>query len=152
MWRYGRSIQTSNLTDCDGYADAPSPISQAVRRSLQSLRDLDQVDERVTFHLLTTDDKVVKLQRLVDKPICLEAVPAGFRPTKARFKARSLEWFRLSRRLGDSDWVLHLDEETIIDQYALSVCINFIEQSTFQIGQVSPSWMSSQRYLGQNSR
>ncbi len=126
-----------NFADCDEYADPPLPLPQAVHRSLRSVKDLGQVDDRVTFHLLTTADKVAHFQRLLDTPVCLEEVPADFRPSKARFKARSLEWFRLSRRLCDSDWVLHLDEETIIDQCALAACINFIEQSTFQIGQVS---------------
>jgi hypothetical protein len=109
--------------------------AQAVRRSLQSLKALDKIDDRVTFHLLTTVDKAVKLPYIDD--ICLEAVPLSFLPSKARFKARSLEWFRLSRKLCDSDWILHLDEETIVDQYALLACVSFIELSTFQIGQVS---------------
>lgn len=108
---------------------------QVVRRAVQSVDGLDKIDNRITIHLLTTDDKVVNFQHLTN--IKLEAVPQNFQPSKARFKARSLEWFRLSRQFSDFDWVLHLDEETILDQYALSACINFIERTTFQMGQVS---------------
>ncbi len=106
-----------------------------MQRSLRSLNILDARDERVTFHLVTTDDKVSNFQHV--EGAVLEAVPQHFLSRKARFKARSLEWFRLSRVLRDTDWILHLDEETIIDQCALSACLTFIEWSQFQIGQVS---------------
>jgi hypothetical protein len=117
------------------YTDRTTVHPQAVWRAVQSVKVLDKIDNRITFHLLTTDDKVVKFQHLDN--IHLEAVPQNFRPSKAIFKARSLEWFRLSRQFSSFDWVLHLDEETIIDQYALLACIKFIERTTFHIGQVS---------------
>jgi hypothetical protein len=95
---------------------------------------LRHIDERVTIHLLTTEDKVANFN--LEDEIFVEVVPRTFRPAKAKFKARSLEWFRRSKQLGDCDWVLHLDEETIIDTSALYACLDFIRGSTYEIGQV----------------
>jgi hypothetical protein len=62
--------------------------------------------------------------------VIIDTVPDSFSPTHARFKARSLEWFRINYELSKSDWVLHLDEETHIDQYAIGKYLDFIQFTT----------------------
>ena len=63
-------------------------------------------------------------------------VPASFAPSRAKYKARALEYFRLVKGLDDQDWTLHLDEETIVDEHCLSACIDFIKHETmFDYGQ-----------------
>ena len=60
-----------------------------------------------------------------------------FTPSKAKYKSRCLEWFRLSKCLKDTDWVLHIDEETVIDEECIHACLDMIERSDADIGQVS---------------
>lgn len=64
-------------------------------------------------------------------------VPEGFVSGKARYKARALEYFRESQVLTKEDWVLHLDEECIIDDHVIQACLDFIERGTDDIGMVS---------------
>ena len=66
----------------------------------------------------------------------VEITPATFRAQKARFKARSLEWFRTALQFRDDDWILHLDEESVIDKHTIGACIDFIERGEHDIGQV----------------
>ena len=60
----------------------------------------------------------------------VDTVPDSFSPSHAKFKARSLEWFRIHYRLSESDWVLHLDEETHVDLDAIEKCLDFIQFTT----------------------
>ena len=63
--------------------------------------------------------------------------PPTFRPKRALYKARALEWFRKSIALHDDDWVLHLDEETVVDEHNIKACFAFAEQQAdFDYGQV----------------
>lgn len=68
--------------------------------------------------------------------IHVNEVPTSFRPTKAKYKARVLEYFRRTQNLGPSDWVLHLDEEAEIDGDVIRVCLDFIERGTAHVGMV----------------
>lgn len=67
----------------------------------------------------------------------LIGTPSSFQPPKALYKARALEWFRLQAKLDDDEWVLHLDEETIVDDHTIQACLKFAETETqFDMGQV----------------
>ena len=66
----------------------------------------------------------------------VEIVPASFSAQNARFKARSLEWFRTALNFRDDDWVLHLDEESVIDKHTVQGCIDFIEREQQDFAQV----------------
>ena len=66
----------------------------------------------------------------------VEITPATFKAQEARFKARSLEWFRTALQFRDDDWILHLDEESVIDKHTIRACIDFIERGEHDIGQV----------------
>jgi hypothetical protein len=64
----------------------------------------------------------------------LVVTPKQFVTQHARFKARALEYFRQQHVL-DTDWVLHMDEESTIDSPNLLECINFIHDGQYDIGQ-----------------
>ena len=100
----------------------------AVYRGWNSLRDLRDPERGIHLFVLT------------DAPhyfpdISCITVPHSFQTTHAKYKARALEYFRLTMRLGADDWVLHLDEESTIDHGSLEACINFIERTKYHFGQ-----------------
>lgn len=64
------------------------------------------------------------------------SAPASFQPAHAKYKGRALEWCRLHWKLSELDWVLHLDEETEIDEYLVQAYLDFIERETEDIGMV----------------
>lgn len=67
----------------------------------------------------------------------VETTPRDFAPQKARFKARSLDYLRFALQLQPQDWVLHLDEESTVDEHALIACIDFIKHGEYEFGQVN---------------
>lgn len=98
------------------------------------MRVLQTLDPRLKFCIIT-DEPSDKLFR--DLGVNVIATPSSFQPAKALYKARALEWFRTKMALRDGDWVLHLDEETVIDEHTVRECVRFIEEETeFDLGQV----------------
>ena len=73
---------------------------------------------------------------LLDLGARVEVTPTDFVTEKARFKARSLEYFRAAVNLQAENWVLHLDEESMVDENALRACVDFIEKGEYDFGQV----------------
>ena len=96
---------------------------EAVDRTWRQLAPL--MDERTQLDVVT--------ERPLDVPHLL--VPPGFATTHARFKARALEYYRVATKLGAEDWVLHLDEESVIDRASLESCIRFCRRSPWLLGQ-----------------
>lgn len=41
-------------------------------------------------------------------------------------KARALEWYRQTMKFTELDWILHLDEESVIDDESVRAVLNFI--------------------------
>lgn len=98
------------------------------------MRHLQQLDSRVKFSIVTDQPHEQSFSNL---GVNVFSAPASFKPPKALYKARALEWFRLQAKLDDNDWVLHLDEETIVDDHTIKACLNFVETETeFDMGQV----------------
>jgi hypothetical protein len=60
----------------------------------------------------------------------VHGTPAMFKTSKAKYKARSLEWFRKSQEYTSEDWILHLDEESCIDACAVQSTIDAIEKDS----------------------
>lgn len=56
--------------------------------------------------------------------------------TKAKYKARAQEYFRLKYKSSKEDWVLHLDEESQVDDRVLEITLDFIERGTADLGMV----------------
>lgn len=89
------------------------------------------VDCRLEFHIVTEEDTSAAFQSLQDDfSITIHGVPHGFTPKKAVFKARALEWLRMTQHYKATDWILHLDEETYVDEYAIKTCIDVVERGT----------------------
>ena len=109
-------------------------FQQAVVRSVNEMRHLQQLDSRVKFSIVTDQPHE---QSFINLGVNLIGTPASFRPPKALYKARALEWFRLQAKLDDNDWVLHLDKETIVDDHTIKACLKFAKTETeFDMGQV----------------
>ncbi|OQD91820.1 hypothetical protein PENSOL_c048G11216 [Penicillium solitum] len=88
---------------------------------------------KVTFHV-ALDSANNNFQAALPDFVNVVNVPASFQPAHAKYKGRALEWCRLHWKLSDLDWVLHLDEETEIDEYLVQACLDFIEGGTEDVG------------------
>jgi len=101
------------------------------------MRGWQLVDKRISFHIVTEEAKAGPFaERFADyEDVALVGVPAGFSARRAKYKARALEYFRAVSNLTEFDWVLHLDEETFVDAYALEACIDVIERSKIDFAQ-----------------
>ncbi|KXS20062.1 glycosyltransferase family 2 protein [Gonapodya prolifera JEL478] len=102
--------------------------AESVHRSYYSMRHLETVHPAVRVHVLT------------DEPYYYPSVecwscPKEFVPQRAMYKARALEWYRRVLKLTEYDWILHLDEESVIDSYSLTKVLEFIWYSPYTIGQ-----------------
>lgn len=81
-----------------------------------------------------------------DKPIGLEpnrrvrelVVPANYQtPSGALFKARALQYCLEEKVLilSDNDWIVHLDEETLLTENSVRGILNFVMDGKHHIGQ-----------------
>jgi hypothetical protein len=96
---------------------------KAVHRAMKSMQHVVDIDDRIQIHLLIEEHSKDDFQVFRDSGASITAVPASYTPMKATHKARALEYF-----LTAEDWVLHLDEETLIDTHVIRTCIDFIER------------------------
>lgn len=77
------------------------------------------------------------LEDLIPSFVKVVKVPDSFQPAHAKYKGRALEWFRRQLKLSETDWVLHPDEETEVNEYLVKACFDFIERGTEDVGMVS---------------
>jgi hypothetical protein len=96
-----------------------------------------KLDKRISLHVLTEAANAHNFDGMFKKHVSVHAVPSDYRPVKAKYKARNLEWFRINMHLDENDWVLHLDEETLVDEYCMNTCLDFITKQSCDMGQVS---------------
>ncbi|KAI8929201.1 glycosyl transferase family group 2-domain-containing protein [Entophlyctis helioformis] len=91
----------------------------AVYRSWNAHKHLERLHPCVRVHVLT------------DEPYFFENIncytcPKAFRTDNSKYKARALEWYRQTMRYTEHDWVLHLDEESVIDDESVKAILEFI--------------------------
>lgn len=91
---------------------------------------------KITFHVVL-DSNIDPFQGSLPTFVNILKVPQYFQPKLAKYKGRALEWCRQYWNLSESDWVLHLDEETHIDEYLVKACLDFIERGAEDFGMVS---------------
>jgi hypothetical protein len=103
---------------------------------MSNWHELRSIDQRINFHFLLDNELPGTLVGQIPDFVKLVLVPPSFNPPVALYKARALEYMRLTAKHGSDDWVLHLDEETQIDAYATQVCIDFIERGDRHFGMV----------------
>ncbi|KAJ5548462.1 hypothetical protein N7513_005696 [Penicillium frequentans] len=88
---------------------------------------------KITFHVVL-DSNIDPFQGSLPTFVNILKVPQYFQPKLAKYKGRALEWCRQYWNLSESDWVLHLDEETHIDEYLVKACLDFIERGAEDFG------------------
>jgi hypothetical protein len=110
---------------------------QTVLHTTQNWTELRDIDIRLTFHVILDQTISLKLKMGLPKFVDIIVVPPNFQPPKAKYKARALEYARVAMNLGPDDWVLHLDEETQIDDFAVRTCLDFVERGDRHIGMVT---------------
>lgn len=101
---------------------------EAVYRSYNAMRHLEEIHPSVHVHVLTDEPYYYP-------DINCWSCPKAFTTGKAMYKARALEWYRRQLKLTENDWILHLDEESVIDAYGIRRCLEFIWYTTFEFGQ-----------------
>ena len=92
---------------------------EAVYRSWNAHKHLERLHPCIRVHVLT------------DEPYFFENIncytcPKSFRTANSKYKARALEWYRQTMRYTEHDWVLHLDEESVIDDESVKRILEFI--------------------------
>ncbi|TPX61528.1 hypothetical protein PhCBS80983_g01019 [Powellomyces hirtus] len=92
----------------------------AVMRAWDAHKHLEQLDPCVRVHVLT------------DEPNHFEGIncytcPKTFTTKQSKYKARALEWYRQTMRYTEHDWILHLDEESVIDDESVRRVLEFIK-------------------------
>ena len=96
---------------------------EVVKRSYEKMKHLQNDQVKITV----VSDHPLEIPHLL--------VPPEFTTRHARYKARALEYFRQQSRLTETEWVLHLDEESIVDEPCLRACLQFCRQSRSLLGQ-----------------
>ncbi|KAJ3122192.1 hypothetical protein HK098_003070 [Nowakowskiella sp. JEL0407] len=96
---------------------------EAVYRSWNAHRHLERIHPSVRVHVLT------------DEPYFFENIncytcPKTFATAKSKYKARALEWYRQTMAYTEFDWILHLDEESVIDDESVRRVLEYIWYET----------------------
>ncbi|KAL3470109.1 glycosyl transferase family group 2-domain-containing protein [Aspergillus californicus] len=86
------------------------------------------------FHVVVDGGSEHVFDKSLPSYVHLDYVPVSFKPQRAMYKARALEFFRRKHKLTPLDWVLHLDEESEINQEVITACLDFIERGDADIG------------------
>ncbi|KAJ3297131.1 hypothetical protein HK104_000845 [Borealophlyctis nickersoniae] len=92
---------------------------EAVYRAWNAHKHLERLHPCIRVHVLT------------DEPYFFENLncytcPKAFTTAHSKYKARALEWYRTTMRFTEHDWILHLDEESVIDDESVKRCLEFI--------------------------
>lgn len=85
---------------------------------------------------MVDDERCTRFRHELPSFVDVMNVPESFITQKARYKARAIDYFRRQSNLTKEDWVLHLDEESILDKHAMKACLDFIERGNEDIGMV----------------
>ncbi|KAJ3208505.1 hypothetical protein HDU67_006697 [Dinochytrium kinnereticum] len=102
---------------------------EAVYRAWDAHKHLERLHPCIRVHVLT------------DEPYFFENIncytcPKAFDSGNAKYKARALEWYRQTMRFTEYDWILHLDEESVIDDESVRQILEFVwYQTDYHFGQ-----------------
>ncbi|KAJ3368549.1 hypothetical protein HDU91_000496 [Kappamyces sp. JEL0680] len=101
----------------------------AVKRAWEAHRHLEALDPCIRVHVLTDEPNYF------DNINCYTC-PKSFKTSNSKYKARALEWYRQTMKYTEFDWILHLDEESVIDDASVLRCLDFVKyQKEYQWGQ-----------------
>ncbi|ORY27600.1 hypothetical protein BCR33DRAFT_802628 [Rhizoclosmatium globosum] len=120
--RYIRNFYIVNVTKGSN--------EEAVRSSYDAMKAFDKLHPAVKAIVLS------------DEPYSFEGTnnivcPRLYKSPneKAKHKARALSYFAETMNLDEYDWVLHMDEESVIDPESLRRCFDFIRYGSNDFGQ-----------------
>lgn len=111
-------------------------FAQLVRRNVQRNLKRCTAAGLENFMIEVVTDKAVGLQP--DRRVREVVVPTTYRTkTGALFKSRALQYCLEDdvNMLGDNDWVVHLDEETLLTDNAIRGILNFVLDGKHPFGQ-----------------
>lgn len=112
--------------------DYPDLVRNNVTRNMNTCMDMGLEN----FMMEVVSDKPLNLPK--HPRIREQIVPSSYRPKSgALFKARALQYCLEDdvNILSDSDWIVHLDEETIVTDNAMRGIINFVLDGKHEFGQ-----------------
>ncbi|CAF1562707.1 unnamed protein product, partial [Didymodactylos carnosus] len=110
--------------------DFPELVRQNVARNIQTC---DRVG-LLKFMLEVVTDKPMQLD--TDPRVHQTVVPEKYTTsTGAMYKSRALQYALETTLLNSSDWIVHLDEETLLTDNCLYGILNFVNDGQYQIGQ-----------------
>ncbi|CAG0880452.1 unnamed protein product [Cyprideis torosa] len=114
--------------------DYPELVKKNIERNIKTILKVGLRDEGFRIEVVT--DKPIGLRR---DPLIREIVVAKEYKTKsgALYKARALQycWEKSVDELTDNDWVVHLDEETLLTENSVKGILNFVIDGTADFGQ-----------------
>lgn len=113
--------------------DYPEMVRQNVERNVKTLRDAGV--ENYLVEVVT--DKSINVPT-VNRRIREIVVPKAYKTkTGALFKARALQYCLEDgvNELSDNDWIVHLDEETLLTPNCVRGVLNFVCEGKHQFGQ-----------------
>ncbi|XP_064081594.1 beta-1,4-mannosyltransferase egh-like isoform X1 [Macrobrachium nipponense] len=112
--------------------DYPDLVRQNVNRNLTTCLRVGL--EKFMIEVVT--DKKIDLPE--NQRVRQVVVPSSYRPKSgALFKARALQYCLEEdvNLLADTDWIVHLDEETLVTDSAIRGILNFVIEGRHQFGQ-----------------
>ncbi|KAL4805108.1 glycosyltransferase family 2 protein [Aspergillus unguis] len=135
-WRKFRSLRVCLVTKGTNF-EVPYPFSGSFRVMLSVQTVIHSASHwnsishpKVEFHVVADGESGPRFEGALPSYVHIDNVPNSFQSKKAKYKARALEYFRQTQALTKDDWVLHLDEESEADAYAIQSCLDFIERGT----------------------
>ncbi|XP_045459583.1 beta-1,4-mannosyltransferase egh [Melitaea cinxia] len=112
--------------------DFPDLVKENVSRNMNKCIDVGMEN----FMIEVVTDKAVNLPK--HRRIREVVVPAEYKTkTGAMFKARALQYCLEDNVniLADTDWIVHLDEETLLTENCVCGILNFVQDGQHQFGQ-----------------
>lgn len=112
--------------------DFPDLVKENVSRNMNKCIDVGMEN----FMIEVVTDKAINLPK--HRRIREVVVPAEYKTkTGAMFKARALQYCLEDNVniLADTDWIVHLDEETLLTENCVCGILNFVQDGQHQFGQ-----------------
>jgi egghead protein (zeste-white 4 protein) len=123
--------------------NSPDLVRQTMGHNIDVIKSIGKI--KFTYEIVT--DNAIGLEA---NETCYELVVPTYYKTKtgAKYKARALQ-YSLEQNMSllkSSDWVVHLDEETLVTKSSVLGIVDFVNKNKYPIGQ----GMSSEFYFPHN--
>ncbi|CAG2112167.1 unnamed protein product, partial [Medioppia subpectinata] len=123
---------------------APFICFRVVTRGMYRRLVADNVKKHVNV-CSTVGLKHFMIEVVTDNPLDLDTtdprvreivVPVGYRPKNGTmFKARALQYRLDTNDMADDEWIVHLDEETVMTEQSVRGVVNFVSDGRHDFGQ-----------------